>query len=96
MLILFIWRSLTSLVRSALQQFKYYLHYDNGTANSRVAHDVLFEEWERQLGVCMGVLGKSRQGCVGVINNIGALTNLLTSLVLPNPSAYMYIVYSLM
>ena len=44
----------------------------------------------------MGVLGKSRQGCVGVINNIGALTNLLTSkaiLVLPNPSAYMYIVY---
>ena len=27
----------------------------------------------------MGVLGKSRQGCVGVINNIGALTNLLTS-----------------
>ena len=64
--------------------------------NSRVTHDVLFEEWERQLGVCMGVLGKSRQGCVGVINNIGALTNLLTSLVLPNPSAYMYIVYSLM
>ena len=56
---------------------------------------VLFEEWERQLGVCMGVLGKSRQGCVGVINNIGALTNLLTSLVLPNPSAYMYIVYRL-
>ena len=44
----------------------------------------------------MGVLGKSRQGCVGVINNIGALTNLLTSLVFPNPSAYMYIVYSLM
>ena len=35
----------------------------------------------------MGVLGKSRQGCVGVINNIGALTNLLTSkaiLVLPS------------
>ena len=26
----------------------------------------------------MGVLGKSRQGCVGVINNIGALTSLLT------------------
>ena len=44
----------------------------------------------------MGVLGKSRQGCVGVINNISALTNLPTSLVLPNPSAYMYIVYSLM
>ena len=41
----------------------------------------------------MGVLGKSRQGCVGVINNIGALTNLLTSkaiLVLPNTSAYVY------
>ena len=35
----------------------------------------------------MGVLGKSGQGCVGVINNIGALTNLLTSkaiLVLPS------------
>ena len=36
--------------------------------------------------MCMGVLRKSRQGCVGVINNIGALTNFLTSkaiLVLP-------------
>ena len=35
----------------------------------------------------MGVLGKSGQGCVGVINNISALTNLLTSkaiLVLPS------------
>ena len=57
---------------------------DNGTANSRVAHDVLFVEWERQLGVCMGVLGKSRQGCVGVINNIGALNNAST------PVMYMY------
>ena len=27
----------------------------------------------------MGVLGKSMQGCVGVIHNISALTNLLTS-----------------
>ena len=27
----------------------------------------------------MGVLGKSRQGCVGMINNICALTDLLTS-----------------
>ena len=35
----------------------------------------------------MGVLGKSRQGCFGVVNNIGAITNLLTSkaiLVLPS------------
>ena len=33
------------------------------------------------------VLGKSRQGCVGVMNNISALTNFLTSkaiLVLPS------------
>ena len=35
----------------------------------------------------MGVLGKSRQRCIGVINNISALTNRLTSkAILVSPS----------
>ena len=45
----------------------------------KLTNDVLFEEWERQLGACMGVLGKSGQGCIGVINNFCALTNLLNN-----------------
>ena len=54
--------------------------------DSRVAHDVLFEGWERQVGACMGVLGKVQAEGIDVINNVDALYNLMTSkaiLVLP-------------